>query len=404
LMGLPVKDRDWVVVGATPEEMSALGYLPVGKDFPVFLHPQTKEEHALARTERKTARGYRGFAVHASPEVTLAEDLARRDLTINAIAVHIDQTRSDGSFDSQHLTDPYHGQRDVKDRIFRHVTPAFHEDPVRILRVARLSARFTDFSIAPETMDLMRHMVNDGEVDHLVAERVWQEISRGLMEIKPSRMFEVLRACGALARLLPEVDRLWGVPQPQQHHPEIDTGVHLMMVLDMAAQLGAPLAARFACLGHDLGKGTTPADELPRHVAHEERSVRLLKGLCERLRVPVDCRELAEVVAREHGNIHRSGTLGAAALVRLLERCDAIRKPRRFAEILLACECDARGRLGLEDEAYPQRARLQAVLNTVLALETHSIAEHAMALGHSGKKVGELIHAARTEAVAKSLG
>jgi len=404
LMGLPVKDRDWVVVGATPEEMSALGYLPVGKDFPVFLHPQTKEEHALARTERKTARGYRGFAVHASPEVTLAEDLARRDLTINAIAVHIDQIRSDGSFDNQHLTDPYHGRRDVKDRIFRHVTPAFHEDPVRILRVARLSARFTDFSIAPETMDLMRHMVNDGEVDHLVAERVWQEISRGLMEIKPSRMFEVLRACGALARLLPEVDRLWGVPQPQQHHPEIDTGVHLMMVLDMAAQLGAPLAARFACLGHDLGKGTTPADELPRHVAHEERSVRLLKGLCERLRVPVDCRELAEVVAREHGNIHRSGTLGAAALVRLLERCDAIRKPRRFAEILLACECDARGRLGLEDEAYPQRARLQAVLNTVLALETHSIAEHAMALGHSGKKVGELIHAARTEAVAKSLG
>jgi len=250
----------------------------------------------------------------------------------------------------------------------------------------------------------MRHMVNEGEADHLVAERVWQELSRGLMEIRPSRMFEVLRACGALARLLPEVDRLWGVPQPQQHHPEIDTGVHLMMVLDMAARLGAPLAARFACLGHDLGKGTTPADELPRHVAHEERSVRLLKGLCERLRVPVDCRELAEVVAREHGNIHRSGTLGAAALVRLLERCDAIRKPQRFAEILLACECDARGRLGLEDEAYPQRARLQGVLNTVLALETHSIAEHAMALGHSGKKVGELIHAARAEAVAKSLG
>jgi tRNA nucleotidyltransferase (CCA-adding enzyme) len=404
LMGLPVKDRDWVVVGATPEEMSALGYLPVGKDFPVFLHPQTKEEHALARTERKTARGYRGFAVHASPEVTLAEDLARRDLTINAIAVHIDQIRFDGSFDNQHLTDPYHGQRDLKNRIFRHVTPAFREDPVRILRAARLSARFTDFSIAPETMELMRHMVNDGEADHLVAERVWQELSRGLMEIKPSRMFEVLRACGALARLLPEVDRLWGVPQPQQHHPEIDTGVHLMMVLDMAARLGASLAARFACLGHDLGKGTTPADELPRHVAHEERSVRLLKGLCERLRVPVDCRELAEVVAREHGNIHRSGTLGAAALVRLLERCDAIRKPERFAEILLACECDARGRLGLEDEAYPQRARLQAVLNTVLALETHSIAEHAMALGHSGKKVGELIHAARTEAVAKSLG
>jgi tRNA nucleotidyltransferase (CCA-adding enzyme) len=404
LMGLPIKDRDWVVVGATPEEMSTQGFIPVGKDFPVFLHPKTKEEHALARTERKTARGYRGFAVHASPEVTLEEDLARRDLTINAIAVHVDQTRSDGSFDNHHLTDPYHGQQDVKDRIFRHVTPAFREDPVRILRVARLSARFTDFLVASETMALMRHMVADGEVDHLVAERVWQELSRGLMEIKPSRMFDVLRECGALARLLPEVDRLWGVPQPQAHHPEIDTGVHLMMVLDMTAQLGAPLAVRFACLGHDLGKGTTPAHELPRHIAHEERSARLLKDLCERLRVPVDCRELADVVAREHGNIHRSDDLGAAALVRLLERCDAIRKPQRFADILLACECDARGRLGREDEPYPQRARLQAVLNTVLALETHSIAEHAMALGHSGKKVGELIHAARTEAVAKSLG
>jgi tRNA nucleotidyltransferase (CCA-adding enzyme) len=404
LMGLPVKDRDWVVVGATPEEMAAQGYVPVGQDFPVFLHPQTKEEHALARTERKTTRGYRGFAIHTSPEVTLEEDLARRDLTINAIAVHADQTRPDGSFDVQHLTDPFHGQQDVKDRIFRHVTPAFREDPVRILRVARLSARFTDFTVAPETMALMREMVADGEVDHLVAERVWQELSRGLMEIKPSRMFDVLRDCGALARLLPEVDRLWGVPQPEAHHPEIDTGVHLMMVLDMSAQLGAPLTVRFACLGHDLGKGTTPKDELPRHVAHEARSARLLKDVCERLRVPVDCRELADVVAREHGNIHRSGELGAAALVRLLERCDAIRKPQRFAEILLACECDARGRLGREDEPYPQRARLQGVLNTVLALETHSIAEHAMTLGHSGRKIGELIHASRAEAVAKSLG
>jgi tRNA nucleotidyltransferase (CCA-adding enzyme) len=404
LLGLPVKDRDWVVVGATPEEMAARGYVPVGQDFPVFLHPQTKEEHALARTERKTTRGYRGFAIHTSPEVTLEDDLARRDLTINAIAVHADRTKADGSFDVQHLTDPYHGQQDVKDRVFRHVTPAFREDPVRILRVARLSARFTDFTVAPETMALMRHMVNEGEVDHLVAERVWQELSRGLMEIRPSRMFDVLRECDALARLLPEVDRLWGVPQPEHHHPEIDTGVHLMMVLDMTAQLGAPLSVRFACLGHDLGKGTTPKIELPRHIAHEERSVRLLKDLCERLRVPVDCRELAEVVAREHGNIHRSGELGAAALVRLLERCDAIRKPQRFAEILLACECDARGRLGREDEPYPQRTRLQGVLNTVLALETHSIAEHAMAQGHSGKKVGEIIHAARTEAVAKSLG
>ena len=403
LMGLPVKDHDWLVVGATPEDMTAQGFIPVGKDFPVFLHPQTKEEYALARTERKTARGYRGFAIHTSPEVTLEDDLARRDLTINAIAVHVEHTRFDGTFDIQHLTDPYHGQQDVKDRIFRHVTPAFREDPVRILRVARLSARFTDFTVAPETMALMRHMVENGEVDHLVAERVWQELSRGLMEARPSRMFDVLRECGALARLLPEVDRLWGVPQPEQHHPEVDTGVHLMMVLDMTAQLGAPLAVRFACLGHDLGKGTTPADELPRHIAHEERSARLLKDVCERLRVPVDCRELADVVAREHGNIHRSGPLGAAALVRLLERCDAIRKPQRFAEVLLACECDARGRLGKEDESYPQRPRLQAVLNTVLALETHSIAEHAMALGHSGKQIGELIHAARVAAVTSSL-
>jgi tRNA nucleotidyltransferase (CCA-adding enzyme) len=403
LLGLPVKDHDWVVVGATPEEMAAHGFVPVGKDFPVFLHPQTKEEHALARTERKTARGYKGFAIHTSPDVTLEEDLARRDLTINAIAVHSSQCRPDGRFDAAHLTDPYHGQRDIEHRVFRHVTPAFREDPVRILRVARLSARFTDFTVAPETMELMRHMVDDGEVDHLVAERVWQELSRGLMEAQPSRMFEVLRECGALKRLLPEVDRLWGVPQPEQHHPEIDTGVHLMMVLDMAARLQAPLTVRFACLGHDLGKGTTPAEILPRHIGHEERSVRLLKGLCERLRVPIDCRELAEVVAREHGNIHRSGTLGATALVRLLERCDAIRKPQRFAEVLQACECDARGRLGHAEAPYPQAARLQGVLDAVLAVDTQPIAEHAMAQGHSGKKVGEIIHAARAQAIAHHL-
>jgi tRNA nucleotidyltransferase (CCA-adding enzyme) len=404
LMGLPIQERDWVVIGSTPEEMSAQGYLPVGRDFPVFLHADTKEEYALARTERKTARGYRGFAIYSSPEVTLEEDLARRDLTINAIAALPDYKTPDGSFDTQHLIDPFGGQRDVHERLFRHVTPAFREDPVRILRVARFAARFTDFSVAPETTALMREMVADGEVDHLVSERVWQELSRGLMEAQPSRMFSVLRDCGALARILPEVDRLWGVPQPEQQHPEVDTGVHLMMVLDTAAQMGTPLAVRFACLGHDLGKGTTPAHELPRHIAHEARSVKLLKAVCERLRVPLDCKELADVVAREHGNIHRSAELGAAALVRLLERCDAIRKPERFAEILLACECDARGRLGKQDEPYPQRARLQAVLNTVLALDTHTIAEAALAQGLSGKAVGELIHAARTEAVAKSLG
>ena len=404
LLGLPVQDHDWVVVGATPEQMAAQGYVPVGKDFPVFLHPQSKEEHALARTERKTARGYKGFAIHTSPDVTLDEDLARRDLTINAIAVPREHCRPDGSFDTAHLVDPYAGRRDIEQRVFRHVTPAFREDPVRILRVARLSARFTDFTVAPETMTLMRHMVEDGEVDHLVAERVWQELSRGLMEARPSRMFDVLRACGALQRLLPEVDRLWGVPQPEAHHPEIDTGVHLMMVLDMAAQLQAPLTVRYACLGHDLGKGTTPADVLPRHIGHEERSVRLLKSFSERLRAPVDCRELAEVVAREHGNIHRSGTLGPAALLRLLERCDAIRKPQRFAEVLQACECDARGRLGLDQQPYPQAARLQGVLDAVLAQPTHEIAERALAQGHSGKQVGELIHAARVQAVARHLG
>jgi len=404
LLGLPVSDHDWVVVGATPEEMAARGFVPVGKDFPVFLHPETKEEYALARTERKTARGYKGFAIHTSPEVTLADDLARRDLTINSIAVHADHTRPDGTFDNKHLTDPYHGRRDIEQRVFRHVTPAFREDPVRILRVARLAARFTDFTVAGETMELMCQMVDDGEVDHLVPERVWQELSRGLMEAQPSRMFTVLRACGALKRLLPEVDRLWGVPQRPEHHPEVDTGVHLMMVLDMAARLNTPLTVRFACLGHDLGKGTTPADVLPRHIGHEERSARLLKNLCERLRVPVDCRELADVVAREHGHIHRSGELGATALLRLLERCDALRKPQRFAEALLACECDARGRLGKDEEPYPQAARLQGVLDAVLAVDTQPIAEHAMAQGHSGKKVGEIIHAARAAVIAQHLG
>ena len=405
LLGLPVKDRDWVVVGSTPEAMTAQGFVPVGRDFPVFLHPQTHEEYALARTERKTARGYHGFAIHTSPEVTLEEDLARRDITINSIAAYASVDWSAGQFDIKNtpLIDPFNGQQDITNRIFRHVTPAFREDPVRILRVARLAARFTDFTVAPETQALMCQMVEDGEVDHLVPERVWQELSRGLMEAQPSRMFDVLRACGALQRLLPEVDRLWGVPQSAEHHPEIDTGVHLMLVLDMAARLNAPLPVRFACLGHDLGKGTTPADVLPRHIGHEERSGRLLKGVCERLRVPVDCRELAEVVAREHGNIHRSSTLNAAALVRLLERCDAIRKPQRFAQVLLACECDARGRLGFADAAYPQRPRLQAVLDVVLSVATNSIAAKALEMGITGEKVGQMIHTARVTAVAASI-
>jgi len=389
LLGLPVQDRDWVVVGATPEALVAKGYVPVGKDFPVFLHPASREEYALARTERKTAQGYRGFAVHAAPDVTLEEDLARRDLTINAIA-----QGADGA-----LTDPYGGQRDITACVLRHVTEAFAEDPVRILRVARFAARFPDFSIAPETLALMQRMVMDGEVDALVPERVWQELARGLMAQQPSRMFEVLRACGALTKLLPEVARLWGVPQRAEYHPEVDTGVHLMMVLDVAAQMNAPLAVRFACLGHDLGKGTTPQAEWPRHIGHEERSARLLKALCLRLRVPNDCSELADVVAREHGNIHRSGEFGAAALVRLLERCDAFRKPERFADILLACECDARGRLGLNEQPYPQRQRLLGALSAAQSVLTAEVAAAAEAQGLSGAAIGQAVQAARTEAL-----
>ena len=394
LLGRPVSDRDWVVVGATPEQMAALGYLPVGRDFPVFLHPKTREEYALARTERKSGRGYRGFVVQTSPDVTLEEDLARRDLTINSIAVSADPACAGSHFD------PYHGQRDLQQRVLRHVTDAFREDPVRILRVARFAARFADFTVAPETMALMREMVQAGEADHLVAERVWQELARGLMEEKPSRMFAVLRDCGALAVVLPEVDRLWGVPQRADHHPEVDTGLHLMLVLEMAARLQAPLAVRYACLAHDLGKGTTPADVLPRHIGHEQRSARLLKNLSQRLRVPADCHELADVVAREHGNIHRSGELGAAALVRLLERCDAIRKPARLDAILLACECDARGRLGFEESAYPQRERLLAALAAARAVDTAPIATEAAARGFKGPQVGEQIHAARVRAIA----
>jgi len=393
LLGLPVNDVDWVVVGATPEEMILAGYLPVGKDFPVFLHPKTREEYALARTERKTARGYHGFAFQAAPDITLEQDLARRDLTINAMAQN-----EDGS-----LVDPFGGRQDLQARRLRHVTDAFREDPVRILRVARFAARFVEFDVAPETQALMREMVEAGEVDALVPERVWQELARGLMEQQPSRMFEVLRACGALARLLPEVERLWGVPQRADYHPEVDTGVHLMMVLDMSARLQASLPVRFACLTHDLGKGTTPEHVLPRHIGHEVRSADLLQGVCDRLRVPTECRELADVVAREHGNIHRSDGIGAAALVRLLERCDAFRKPERFEGILLACECDARGRLGLEEKPYAPRPRLLAALASARGVSTAEIAAAARDQGLEGPAIGERIQRARTAAVATAL-
>jgi tRNA nucleotidyltransferase (CCA-adding enzyme) len=433
LLGLPVKDRDWVAVGATPQQLVDLGYLPVGKDFPVFLHPITKDEVALARQERKTAPGYHGFAFHAAPDVTLEQDLSRRDLTINSIAIKAENTPAIGKFniiseqdkqiqlDRSKLIDPHGGLRDLDAKVLRHVSSAFAEDPVRILRLARFAARFSDFTVAPETMVLMRQMVHNGEVDALVSERVWQEIATGLMYDKPSRMFEVLRECGALQRLLPELDRLWGVPQRAEYHPEIDTGVHAMMVLDMSAQLDCNLPIRYACLCHDFGKGTTPADVLPRHIDHEDRSIELLREVSARLRVPAECKELAEVVAREHGNIHRSGEFSAAAIVRLLERCDAFRKPARFAEVLLACECDARGRLGFEEAAYPQRQRLlqslqaaQTVtaenainniaiqaINTPARSENASKSELLEAKTISGKQIGELIHTARVQAVEK---
>ena len=397
LLGLPVHDRDWLVVGGTPEAMVAQGFTPVGRDFPVFLHPQTHEEYALARTERKSGHGYQGFTVYTSPDVTLEEDLARRDLTINAIAAPADWTGAEGIFD------PYHGVADLHAKVLRHVTEAFAEDPVRILRVARFAARFTDFSVAPETMALMQAMVQAGEVAHLVPERVWQEISRGLMQAQPERMFAVLRACGALAVLLPELDRLWGVPQRADYHPEVDTGLHTMLVLGQAVQQQAPLAVRWACLVHDLGKGTTPADVLPRHIGHEQRGAKLVRQVGERWRVPKECTELAELVAAEHGNIHRSLDLSPAAVLRLLQRCDALRKPERFAQALWACECDARGRWGFEAAAYPQRGRLEQALAVALGVATGPIAAQAVAAGKQGAAIGQAVDAVRVQALAATL-
>jgi tRNA nucleotidyltransferase (CCA-adding enzyme) len=393
LMGLAGSDRDWVVVGGTPEALVAQGYQPVGHDFPVFLHPDTHEEYALARTERKTARGYHGFAVHASPDVTLEEDLARRDLTINAIAQDEHGQR----------TDPYGGERDIAAKVLRHVTEAFREDPVRILRLARFAARFPDFTVAPETMTLMREMVTEGEVDALVSERVWQELSRGLMGAQPSRMLQVLRECGALQRLLPEVDKLYGVPQRAEYHPEIDTGIHLEMVLDASAHMNAPLEVRFACLCHDLGKGTTPADVLPRHIGHEQRSEKLTRALCTRWRVPVECKELAELVAREHGNIHQSLGFGAEAVLRLLVRCDALRRPERFLLALQACECDARGRLGKEDDPYAQGPRLALLLKAAQSVDSAAVSAQALQDGLKGPAVGARMDAARLAAITTAL-
>ena len=395
LLGAEPGDRDWVVVGATPQQLLDQGYTPVGKDFPVFLHPQTREEYALARTERKSAPGYRGFVVHADPSVTLEDDLRRRDLTVNAIAQD----------EAGALIDPFGGAADLRAGVLRHVSEAFAEDPVRILRLARFAARWPHFSVAPETMALAARMVEAGEADALVAERVWQELSRGLMEAQPSRMLAVLRECGALGRLLPEVDRLWGVPQPAAHHPEVDTGVHLMLVLDMAARLAAPLPVRWACLVHDLGKGSTPKDEWPRHIAHEARSVELARSVCERLKVPVDCRDAALLAAREHGNVHKADTVGAAALVRLLERCDAFRRSELFEHVLLACEADARGRTGLEDRPYPQRERLLQALAAARTVGGGAVAAAVpLDAKDRGERISVAVHEARVAAVANALG
>jgi tRNA nucleotidyltransferase (CCA-adding enzyme) len=390
LLGLDVQDHDHVVVGATPEQMVKLGYRPVGKDFPVFLHPKTQEEYALARTERKTAKGYKGFQVYATPEVTLEEDLARRDLTINAIAKD----------EHGNLIDPYGGVADIKSKTLRHVSPAFAEDPVRILRAARFAARFTEFTIAPETMALMRHMVEDGEVDALVSERVWQELAKGLMEAKPSRMFLVLRECGALKKILPEVDRLFGVPQPAQYHPEIDTGVHVMMVIDFAASQNYSLPVRFAALTHDLGKGTTPADILPRHIGHEERSANLLKDVCKRLRVPNDCKELAHIVAKLHGKVGYVEEMRPSTLVQFLHDTDAIRQPERFKEFLRACESDSRGRTGYEDKPYTRAALWLKVLEAAMAVDAGAVANQ-----HSEpEKIKAAVFEARVEAVKRMTG
>ncbi len=354
LLGREIKERDWVVVGATAEEMERLGYLRVGRDFPVFLHPETREEYALARLERKVAAGYRGFHTEFSPQVTLEEDLARRDLTINAMA-----QASDGT-----LIDPFGGRQDLQARVLRHVSPAFVEDPVRILRIARFAARFAGagFTVAPQTLALMREMSGNGEVDALVAERVWQETERALAEPHPEVFFEVLRSCGALERIFPEVSALYGVPQPAKWHPEIDAGVHTMMVLQMAARLSPAAVVRFAALTHDLGKAHTPPDQWPKHHGHEAHSVRLVDALCDRLRIPNDFRELARLVAAHHGVAHRAFELRPATVLELLERTDAFRRSERFDLFLLACEADARGRRGLEERPYEQAGLLRRAL------------------------------------------
>jgi tRNA nucleotidyltransferase (CCA-adding enzyme) len=387
MLGLPVKERDWVVVGGTREELRQLSFREVGRDFPVFLHPDTHEEYALARRERKTAPGYRGFSVEFGPEVSLEEDLGRRDLTINAMA-----RRPDGT-----LVDPYGGQRDLDARLLKHVSDAFVEDPVRILRVARFAARFAPlgFRVAPDTMALMKRMVLANEVDALVAERVWQESEKALGEPAPGAFFRVLRECGALGRIYLELDALFGVPQPSRWHPEIDTGVHSLMVLDQAAALSGDAKMRFAALVHDLGKAQTPPARWPAHHGHEERGVLAIEALAARLRVPGEYKDLAVIVARHHGNVHRAFELKAGTVLEFMERADAFRRPERFALALLACEADSRGRAGLENAAYPQREYLLSARDAAAVKPTRE--ELA---GRTGAAIAELVSRRRLDAVA----
>jgi tRNA nucleotidyltransferase (CCA-adding enzyme) len=393
LLGRPASDCDYVVVGSTPKEMLALGFLPVGKDFPVFLHPETHEEYALARTEKKQGHGYHGFVFYASPEVGLAEDLARRDLTINAMAED----------ENGQLIDPFGGQRDLAAKVLRHVGPAFAEDPVRILRIARFAARFADFSIAPETMALMRKMVADGEAGHLVAERVWQEIARGLMEEKPSRMLETLRECGALAKLMPEVEALFGVPERLDYHPEGNSGYHLLLVLDAAARLGLSLPARYAALCHDLGKAATPKGEWPHHHGHEKLGLPIIEALSARLKVPNDCRDLACLTAREHSNIHCAGRdgqgIGPGKMAALLERCDLRRRPQRFWGLMDACHADHCGRLG-KLPPFVQGEIWQKAAKAFLAVDDGGVVRDWLARGGDPKRLPERLHEAHAKAIA----
>jgi tRNA nucleotidyltransferase (CCA-adding enzyme) len=387
LLGLPVRERDWVVVGADPAELERQGFTPVGKEFPVFLHPRTHEEYALARLERKVAPGYRGFVTQFSPDVKLEDDLRRRDLTINALAQQHDGT----------VIDPFGGQRDLQARVLRHVSEAFAEDPVRVLRVARFAARFAPlgFTIAPETLALMQKMVASGEINALVPERVWKETERALGEVRPEVFFETLRACGALAVIFPEIEALYGVPQPPQWHPEIDTGVHVMMALRLASRISDSKVVRFAVLMHDLGKARTPVEKLPSHPGHEEASVPLIEALVARLKVPNDYREVAVLAARHHGNVHRAFELRPATVLKLLEETDAFRRPERFAQFLLACESDARGRKGLEERPYPQAEYLHRAREAVAAV---TLDENERA-GLSGANIGEKLRTKRLQAL-----